>query len=69
MKPTKYQRWWMEKMLDGSIISAPFDQFVINNMPIDNRSVMVVMGKKWIDLVVKGEFKLTPAGRRALETT
>lgn len=76
-RPTKYQRWWMEKLAKGGILFEMFRgndfAFVENDLEfVCWRSFNVVQAKGWVTRKYHrsiGEWylDLTPLGRRALE--
>lgn len=69
-KPTDYQRWWMQLILDGreatanGLLTENTGQFVLK---IRHRSIDATSKRGWI-MFKWGYIYLTPLGKSALES-
>ncbi len=78
-KPTKYQRWWMEKVAGICALERTHDGRGENEIrswhlcsfqsliAVNSKSVFAAYRKGWITFIRNDEYDLTPAGRKALE--
>jgi len=72
MKPTDYQRWWMERLDGGDRLFLCLDlhYYFKDGTKVDRRSLWAASHRAWIkerENSADIEIILTPAGREALK--